>query len=393
MISRAERTLFGEWWWTIDRSLLFAVTALMILGVVLSLAASPPVAERIGLDLFHFVHRQAIFLAPAAVIMIGVSFLNPRQVRRLAWLLFIAGLALLALTLIHGTEIKGARRWVSFGGLVVQPSEFVKPALVVLAAWMFAEGSERRDVPGHFFAMLLLGSVVGLLILQPDLGQTVLTTTVWGAMFFLAGLPWIWMIALGGAGVFGLGVAYAFLPHVTKRIDSFMSDDGDGAASFQVQKAMESFQSGGWFGKGPGEGTVKRIIPDGHTDFIFAVTGEEFGILCCIIIAGVYAFIVLRSLHHARREQDGFVRLAIAGLAMLFGLQSAINMAVNLHMMPAKGMTLPFISYGGSSMFALALGMGMLLALTRKRPRADALAAEIARHRRKRQASSAEAMA
>jgi cell division protein FtsW len=385
MISRAERTLFGEWWWTIDRALLFAVLGLMILGVVLSLAASPPVAERIGLDLFHFVNRQAIFLIPAIAIMLGVSFLNPRQVRRMAWVLFGVGICLLALTLIHGTEIKGARRWVSFGGLVIQPSEFIKPAVIVLSAWMFAEGSERRDVPGHFFAMLLLGSVVGLLILQPDLGQTVLTTVVWGAMFFLAGLPWIWMIALGGAGIFGLTVAYAFLPHVTKRIDSFMSEEPDIAAGFQVKKAMESFQSGGWFGKGPGEGTVKRIIPDGHTDFIFAVTGEEFGILFCILIAGVYAFIVLRSFHHAKREQDGFVRLAIAGLSMLFGLQSAINMAVNLHMMPAKGMTLPFISYGGSSMFALALGMGMLLALTRKRPRADALAAEIARHHRKRQ--------
>jgi cell division protein FtsW len=381
MISRAERTIFGEWWWTIDRALLFAVSTLMVLGVVLSLAASPPVAERIGLDLFHFVNRQAIFLVPAFLIMIGISFLSPRQVRRLAWIVFAGGMLLLAVTLIHGTEIKGARRWVSFAGIVVQPSEFVKPAFIVLAAWLFAEGSERRDMPGHILSTILLGSVVGLLVLQPDLGQTVLTTAVWGMLFFLAGLPWIWVVGLGGVGAFGLLTAYQILPHVARRIDRFL--DPETGDNFQIEKATEAFASGGWFGKGPGEGTVKRIIPDGHTDFIFSVTAEEFGVLFCIVIVSIYAFIVLRGLYHARNTQDGFTRLAIAGLIMLFGLQSAINMAVNLHMIPAKGMTLPFVSYGGSSMFALALGMGMLLALTRKRPRADALAAEIRRHARK----------
>lgn len=383
MISRAERTVFGEWWWTIDRALLFAIAILMTLGVVLSLAASPPVAERIGLDLFHFVNRQAIFLIPAAVMMIGISFLSPRQVRRLAWIVFAIGLALLALTLIHGTEIKGARRWVSFAGVVVQPSEFVKPAFVVLAAFLFAEGSERRDVPGHVMATLLLGSVVGLLILQPDLGQTVLTTAVWGALFFLAGLPWIWVAGLGGAGVFGLVAAYELLPHVARRIDTFMTPEPNAGAGYQPELAEKAFNAAGWFGTGPGEGVIKRIIPDGHTDYIFAVTAEEFGLVFCVAIVSIYAFITLRGLMHARKEQDGFVRLAIAGLSMLFGLQSAINMAVNLRMMPAKGMTLPFISYGGSSMFALALGMGMLLALTRRRPRSDGLAAEIARHARR----------
>ncbi|MFD1332070.1 putative lipid II flippase FtsW [Methylopila musalis] len=382
MISRAERTVFGEWWWTIDRALLAAVGALMLLGVVLSLAASPPVAERIGLDdMFHFVNRQAMFLAPAVVLMIGISFLSPRQVRRLAWVGFVVGLAMLAATLLIGMEIKGSRRWLQFGPIGVQPSEFVKPTFIVLSAWLFAEGAERRDMPGHLLAMALLALVAGLLVLQPDLGQTVLATAVWGALFFLAGLPWIWVVGLGGAGVFGLLTAYQFLPHVAKRIDRFMNPEtGD---TFQIDRATEAFTSAGWFGKGPGEGTVKRIIPDGHTDFIFSVTAEEFGILFCIVIVSLYAFIVLRGLSHAKREQDGFVRLAIAGLTMLFGLQSAINMAVNLHLMPAKGMTLPFISYGGSSMLALALNMGMLLALTRRRPRTDTLANEIARHRRR----------
>jgi cell division protein FtsW len=256
---------------------------------------------------------------------------------------------------------------------------------------MFAEGSERRDMPGHILSTILLGLVVGLLVLQPDLGQTVLVTAVWGVLFFLAGLPWIWVVGLGGAGVVGLGAAYQLLPHVARRIDRFMNPEtGD---NFQIDKALEAFASGGWFGKGPGEGTVKRLIPDGHTDFIFAVTAEEFGLLFCVLIAAVYAFIAIRGLMHARREQDGFTRLAIAGLSTLFGLQSAINMAVNLHMMPAKGMTLPFISYGGSSMFALALCMGMLLALTRRRPGTDTLAAEIARHTRKHALRSAGAPA
>lgn len=382
MMSRAERTVFGEWWWTIDRALLFAVGALMVLGVVLSLAASPPVAERIGLDdMFHFVNRQVMFLPPAVLVMVGVSFLSPRQIRRLAWIVFFVGMALLAATLFVGMEIKGARRWINFGGLAIQPSEFVKPAFVVLAAWLFAEGAERKDVPGHMLSTLLLGSVVGLLVLQPDLGQTVLTVAVWGALFFLAGLPWIWVVGLGGVGAVGLAAAYQMLPHVARRIDRFMNPEtGD---TFQIDKATEAFASAGWFGKGPGEGTVKRIIPDGHTDFIAAVTAEEFGILFCIFIVSIYAFIVMRGLHHARRERDGFVRLAIAGLTMLIGLQAAINLAVNLHLMPAKGMTLPFISYGGSSMFALALCVGMLLALTRRRPGADKLASEIARHVRK----------
>ncbi len=391
MISRAERTIFGEWWWTIDRALLFAVGALMVLGVVLSLAASPPVAERIGVDMFHFVNRQALFVFPAGIIMVAVSFLSPRHIRRLAWITFLLGMAMLALTLVHGTEIKGARRWISLGPLVVQPSEFVKPAFVVLASWLFAEGSERRDMPGHLLSTALLASVVGLLIMQPDLGQTVLTTSVWGALFFLAGLPWIWVVGLGGAGAFGLVAAYEVLPHVARRIDRFL--DPETGDNFQIEKATEAFTSAGWFGKGPGEGVIKRIIPDGHTDFIFAVTAEEFGLLFCMAIAAIYAFICIRGLMHARREQDGFVRLAIAGLSMLFGLQSAINMAVNLHMMPAKGMTLPFISYGGSSMFALALGMGMLLGLTRRRPRTDALAAEIARHARRQRHAPAGAAA
>ena len=369
MISRAERTRFGEWWWTIDKPLLFSMGALMLGGIVLSLAASPGVAERLNLDLFHFVNRQVMFLAPAIALMLGLSLLDPRGVRRAALIGFLIFYPLMILTLFIGPEIKGAHRWIQIGPLGLQPSEFVKPSFIVLASWLFAEGAKRRDVPGHTMAILLFLITTGILITQPDFGQTMLVSVVWGALFFLAGLRWIWMIGLAGLGVGGVFMAYTALPHVRARFAKFL-DAGGGSENFQSERAFESFVSGGWLGKGPGEGTVKRILPDAHTDFIFAVTGEEFGILFCLIILGLFAFVVLRGLYLASEEEEPFTRLAIAGLTMLFGLQSAINMAVNVQLMPAKGMTLPFISYGGSSLLSLALGVGMLLALTRRRPRA-----------------------
>jgi cell division protein FtsW len=377
MISRAERTVLGEWWWTIDRVLLFALVTLMIAGIVLSMAASPPVAERLGLPLFHFVQRHLMFLPPAVGVLIAVSFLAPRDIRRLAVIVFAIGLALMAATLVIGPEIKGARRWLNVAGIAVQPSEFVKPCFVVLAAWLFAEGVRRRDVPGNLLAIALYGMTVGLLVMQPDLGQTILISAVWCGLFFLAGLSWVWVVGLGGVGAVGLFGAYRLLPHVAARIDRFL--DPQTGDTFQVDTALEAFANGGWFGTGPGEGTVKRILPDSHTDFVFAVTGEEFGIIACILLAAVFACIVLRGLWRAMREDDPFIRFAIAGLTMLFGLQATINMMVNVHLMPAKGMTLPFVSYGGSSIVSLALGMGMLLALTRRRPRVDTHVGSLAR--------------
>ncbi len=371
MMSRAERTVVGEWWWTIDRYLLFALCALMLGGIVLSLAASPPVAERLGLGLFHFVNRQVFFLVPAVVVMLGISFFSPKEIRRISLLMFIGSWLAMIAALFIGPEIKGAHRWLFIGGVNVQPSEFVKPAFVVLAAWLFAEGAKRADVPGRFLSMALAGLVIGVLILQPDFGQTLLLGAVWMALFFIAGLKLYWVVGLGGAGVIGIVAAYNLVDHVRQRISRFLNPDtGD---TFQVDRAIESFVQGGWFGKGPGEGTVKRILPDSHTDFIFAVTAEEFGIVLCLFLVSLFAFVVLRGIYLAIQEEDLFRRLAIAGLSMLFGLQSMINMAVNVHLMPAKGMTLPFISYGGSSLVSLAFGMGMLLALTRHRPRSTVL--------------------
>ncbi|HVB88564.1 MAG TPA: putative peptidoglycan glycosyltransferase FtsW [Beijerinckiaceae bacterium] len=375
MISRAERSAFSDWWWTVDRWTIAAIGVLMLLGIVLTMAASPSVAERLHLSTFHFVNRQALYLIPASALLIGVSFMTPRQVRRTALIVFAIGMGLIFYALVFGHDIKGSRRWI-FG---IQPSEFVKPAFVILAAWAFSEGARRRDLPGTLIAILLLPATIIPLILQPDFGQTMLISLVWAALFFMAGLHWFWVGGIGGIGFSGVLLAYKYSTHVRLRIEKFIDPTGGGRApgdTFQVDTAIQSFISGGWFGKGPGEGTLKRILPDSHTDFIFAVTGEEFGVLMCIAIVGLFAFIVLRGLYMAARKEDPFCRFAAAGLIMLFGVQSAINMAVNLDLMPAKGMTLPFISYGGSSLMSLSLGMGFLIAVTRKRPRSEILLAQ-----------------
>jgi cell division protein FtsW len=369
MISRAERSPFAGWWWTVDRWLLAALAGLMVLGIVLTMAGSPPVAERLGLSTFHFVHRQALFLIPSLVLLLSTSFLSPRYIRRAALIVYLAAMAMVIATLFFGVEVKGARLWI-FG---IQPSEFVKPAFVILAAWAFSEGAKRRDVPANLMALLLLPATIVPLILQPDFGQTMLISLVWAALFFMAGLHWFWVAGIGGLGMGGAVAAYKFVPHVRARILKFIEPSASASVGdrFQVDTAFDSFISGGWFGRGPGEGVVKRILPDSHTDFIFAVTAEEFGIVACIGLVLLFGFIVLRALLFAARNADPFCRFASAGLALLFGAQSAINMAVNLQLMPAKGMTLPFISYGGSSLISLGLGMGFLIAVTRRRPASE----------------------
>jgi cell division protein FtsW len=372
MVSRTERTTFGAWWWTVDKLMLAALATLMLAGIVLSLAASPPVAARLGLDPFYFVNRHVMFLAPAFLVLIATSFLPPRQLRRLALGVFAVSLVLVALTLWYGAEVKGARRWITLVGISIQPSEFLKPSFVILISWLFGESVRRPEMPANTVSLALLLGVLALLVLQPDFGQAMLIALVWGALFFMAGMRIVWVAGLAGTAVVGLAAAYATVPHVASRIQRFL-DKGSGD-TFQVDTAVESFVRGGWFGRGPGEGTVKRILPDSHADYPFAVAAEEFGIVLCLVLVALFAFIVIRALRHALRDEDPFTRFAMAGLSMLFGLQSAINMSVNLHLIPAKGMTLPFISYGGSSMISLAYGMGMLLALSRGRPRAPMLA-------------------
>ncbi|QBR72096.1 cell division protein FtsW [Beijerinckiaceae bacterium] len=372
MVSRAERSAPANWWWTIDRWLLASVGSLMVLGLVLTMAGSPPVAERLGLSTFHFVHRQVLYLLPSIVVLVAASFLSPRQVRRVALLVFLVSMTLIIVALLYGHEVKGSRRWI-FG---LQPSEFLKPAFVILVAWAFSEGGQRRDLPGNIIAGLLLPITIIPLILQPDFGQTMLVSLVWAALFFMSGVHWFWIAGIGGAGFGAALIAYQYVSHVRARVLKFIDPGAGGGMidTFQVDTALDSFLSGGWFGKGPGEGTIKRILPDAHTDFIFAVTAEEFGVLACLVIASIFAFIVLRGLFVAARQEDPFCRFAAAGLVILFGVQSAINMAVNLHLIPAKGMTLPFISYGGSSLISLALAIGFLIAVLRKRPASEVLA-------------------
>ncbi|MDO1584498.1 putative lipid II flippase FtsW [Rhizobium oryzicola] len=365
MVSRADRGALADWFWTIDRFFLATFVLLMGIGFMLSFAASPPVAERIGLPSFYFVEKHAIFLLPSLIVMIGLSFLSPRQVRRTAIIMLAAMIAMMVLALLFGVEIKGSRRWFSLGPLSLQPSEFMKPAFVVVCAWLFSEHARQPEIPGNLFAIILYGIVAALLVAQPDLGQTILTSAVWGCMFFMAGMPWLWIILLGGLGVGGIVSAYYIFPHVAGRVDRFLTGEGD---TFQVDTAREAIIRGNWFGQGPGEGIVKRILPDSHTDFIFSVAAEEFGIIFCMALVAIFAFIVLRGLNHAYREKNDFNRFAVAGLVLQIGIQSIINVGVNLELMPAKGMTLPLISYGGSSMIAICVTAGFILALTRHRP-------------------------
>jgi cell division protein FtsW len=369
MISREERTPLSDWWWTVDKPLLGAILVLMLSGVILSLAASPPVATRIGLDPFHFFSRHVLFLLPAFIVLIGVSFLSPRQIRRTALIVFAISIALIVATLLFGPEVKGSKRWITLVGVNIQASESAKPAFVVVAAWLFAESTKRPEMPATSMALGMLLLLVALLVMEPDFGQTMLILMVWGALFFIAGMRMIWVMGLAGAAGAGLFGAYLFVPHVAGRIKRFVNPaSGD---TFQVDTAMEAFFNGGWFGLGPGEGIAKRSLPDSHTDFVFAVAAEEFGIILCLMLLALYAFIVIRALSRAYASEDIFARFAASGLAILFGVQGAINMAVNLQLIPAKGMTLPFISYGGSSIISLAYGVGMMLALTRLRPRTE----------------------
>jgi cell division protein FtsW len=372
MVSRTERTPFAAWWWTVDRLMLLALVTLMLAGVILSLAASPPVALRLKLDAFYFVDRHAFYLLPALGVMLAASFLTPHQIRRVALAVFVVSLALIIAAIANRPEIKGAHRWISLFGITLQPSEFLKPSFVILIAWLFAESARQPDMPANSMAVALLLVVVAVLVLQPDFGQTMLIALVWGALFFISGMRLVWVAGLAASAVTGLAAAYVTVPHVARRFQAFF--DPTSGDNFQMARAVESFVHGGWFGRGPGEVTMKRVLPDSHTDFVFAVAAEEFGIVLCLVLVMLFAFIVVRALVRAMHDSDPFARFAASGLAILFGAQSAINMAVNLVLIPEKGITLPLISYGGSSMISLAYAMGMLLALTRERPRADLMA-------------------
>lgn len=369
-LARGDTSLVGRWWWTVDRWTLFAIGLLIGFGYVMMLAASPAVAERIGQSRDMLILKQVGFLAVAGGIVLATSLLSPRTIRRLALIGCVIALLLTAMTLFVGVEIKGARRWIALPGLTLQPSEFLKPCFAVVTAWLIAEGRRTRRFPGLLIACALFVPVLLVLKAQPDIGMLTVVVAVFLSQLYVAGLN-LFFVAIGLAGMAGAGVgAYFVFPHVQSRVARFLDPAvGD---HYQVTTALQAFGNGGLFGRGPGEGHVKDALPDAHADFVFAVTGEEFGMLVCLLILGVFAFIVTRCLLRLRDENDLFVVLAAAGLVTSFGLQAFVNMASSLHLIPTKGMTLPFISYGGSSVLAVALGMGMLLALTRRRNHGDA---------------------
>jgi cell division protein FtsW len=370
-LSRADTSLLGRWWWTVDRWTLLAVATLIGLGYVMMLAASPAVAERIRQSRDIFIFKQVFFLGLAGAVVVVVSLLSPRGIRRVALAGCLVALALTALTLVMGVEIKGARRWIALPGLSLQPSEFLKPCFAVVAAWLIAEGRRSQRFPGMLVAFAVFGVIVLLLKSQPDVGMLAVISGVFFIQLYVGGLKTVFvgigMACMGGAAV----AAYAFFPHVQSRVLRFLNPaEGD---NYQVQRALEAFGNGGLLGRGPGEGRVKDVLPDAHADTVFAVVGEEFGMILCMVIVGLFAFIVLRGLLRLLAEVDPFIILAATGLVASFGLQAFVNMASTLHLIPTKGMTLPFISYGGSSVLAVALGIGMLLALTRKRHNGELL--------------------
>jgi cell division protein FtsW len=364
LVSRSDNSKLSHWWFEVDKWLIVAIMALIGVGVLLSFAASTPVANRLGLTSYYFITRQLIFIGLAVVVMFGVSIMSERGVRRLATIGLPIFMLLVLLTIFVGPEIKGATRWLRVAGFTLQPSEFLKPCLIVFSAWMLAERFKNPLFPGGKISIVAFILSAALLVVQPDIGQTVLISIVFIIQLVLAGLPLIWIWGLGLAGIVGGLTAYFTIPHVTNRINAFL--DPASADTFQTDTALNAFRAGGLVGRGPGEGAVKKVLPDAHTDFVFAVAGEEFGAIFTIAIILGFGIVVVRSLTKLLDEQNPFVIYAVGGLMSMFGLQAFINMGVNLAIIPNKGMTLPFISYGGSSLLALAISMGMVLALTRK---------------------------
>jgi cell division protein FtsW len=364
ILSRTDDSLFAQWWFSVDRVLLAAILVLIGAGLVLSLAASPAMALKRGLPVFYFAQRHALFAVLAVILIVGLSAIGPRLARRGCLILLAVTLGLMTAVLWIGPEINGARRWLRLAGYSFQPSELAKPAFVVVSAWLFAESRRRPNMPAIPIAIALYVIVAVLLVLEPDIGQTLLISIVWGALFFISGMPLAWSAGFLAAAAAGLAAAYSSFGHVRDRIGRFLNPaTGD---NYQVERALQAIREGGLFGRGPGEGTVKAVLPDAHTDFIFAVIAEEYGAVTCLVVVGLFAFVTVRAFARALDAQDDFQRSAVVGLTLLFAMQGTINMAVNAGLLPAKGMTLPFISYGGSSMLALGVTMGLLVGLARR---------------------------
>lgn len=367
IFSRIDKSVMGSWWWTVDRVMLSVFLTLAVFGIVLVAAASPPVAQRIGVDPNHFTIRHMIVLIPSLMAMVGISMLSLQQVWRTALVLFVCSFVAMILVLIVGEEIKGAQRWIHLPGFSLQPSEFIKPAFIVVAAWFVARQKDKPEFPGFAFAIGLYTLVVVLLLLQPDMGMTFVISCCFFAVIFLGGLPFRWIVLLSVLAVGAAFAAYFGFDHVQSRVNRFL--DPASGDTYQIDKSLSAFHHGGLFGTGPGQGTVKLHIPDAHADFIFAVAGEELGMFVVIFLVTLYGYVLVRGYNRIMDTDNLFVILAAGGILTMFGLQALVNMGSSLHLLPTKGMTLPFISYGGSSLLSMGIAMGMLLALTRRQAR------------------------
>ncbi len=364
MQASVKNNFIKRWWKVIDQQTIIAIVVLLAFSLMLVTTASPAVANRIGLTDNYFSSRHVVFLALAVIIILTFSLLDKKWIRRLAIFGFLGSLVMLVLVKFYGFEVKGATRWINIGGFSYQPSEFMKPFFAVVTGWILSL-HYHEDFPSFKVCFMIFLCVAALLIIQPDFGMLVMVSAVFGIQLFVTGLPIIWLFIAIFASVFGSIGAYLLLPHVASRINRFL--DPVNSENYQVTRSLEAFESGGLYGKGPGEGSVKQFLPDSHTDFIFAVAGEEFGAVICLMIIITFAYIVIRILANLLHEDDKFIQIAAIGIISQFGLQAVINMGVSLNLLPTKGMTLPFISYGGSSTLAISIGIGMLLGLTKRK--------------------------
>ncbi len=364
MADSVKNNFIKGWWRVIDQPTIIAIMILVAFSLMLVTTASPAVANRIGLTDNYFSSKHIVFLSLASLIVLFFSSLDKKWIRRFAILGFLISLVMLVLVKFYGFEVKGATRWINIAGFSYQPSEFMKPFFAVVTGWVLSL-QYHEEFPSFRVCFALFLAVATLLIIQPDFGMLVMVSAVFGIQLFVAGLPIIWIFIAIFASVSGTIGAYLLLPHVTSRINKFL--DPVNSENYQITKSLEAFESGGLYGRGPGEGLVKQHLPDSHTDFIFAVAGEEFGAIICLMMIITFGYIVIRTLVNLMHEDDKFTQIAVIGIIAQFGLQAVINIGVTLNLLPTKGMTLPFISYGGSSTLAISVAIGMLLSLTKRK--------------------------
>ena len=363
--SRTDESIIGQWWWSVDRALLSAILLISIFGTIMVFSASTSVADNLNKSTYYFFIKQLILLSTSTLVMIVISMLPIKTIRRLTFLSTVVIVILLIITPIFGVEIKGAKRWIHIFGFSLQVSEFAKPAFAVTSAWLFSTHFEGKNIPGIWIATFIFVLFAGLFMIQPDLGQTILLSTIWLNQFIVVGLPLPIIFGFLFLAIISLFLSYIYLPHVTQRIDKWL--DPSSGDTYQITKSLEAFADGSWFGVGPGNGDLKNVLPDVHSDFIFSVVGEEWGVIGGMTIISVFTFIIFRVLNKARQSNNLFVILTLVGLITQFSVQAAINLSSTMGLIPSKGMTLPYISYGGSSLLATGVAMGIILSFTRKR--------------------------